>query len=227
MPDLRPPDDDVAESRAENMNGPRPTDVDFGHFGSVRDGEVWTVVWEPDTHIVRAWPASASAGGPPEKRPKVLGRAPGLDYVEDTVAAITRAHGDAGWRAPRGLEELARWLTRLAVALDGEAWKWPGPLNMELRAFYLDYGHTRDEVDPADLELAATELWDDLDDLAAQARTLLNRLAVSLNGDGSLAGAALAAQDLVDVATAIHLALNDAYHVAHQRRPGRRPSQAS
>jgi hypothetical protein len=212
-------------SPAANMPAPTGFDeVSFGHFGSVAGGEVWELAWAPDTGAVQAREISAGYPSSTAGGKRFLGRVPTVDYVRDLITAITRTHGGDGWRSTHGIDELTRWLRMLGAALDGEVWTWPAPLHQDLSAYYLDYDHTRDLIDSTDLELAARELWEDVDELSAQARDTARVLMEGLSAGGTLAQAARAAQELVDVAIALHLVLNDAYHVAHQRFPGRRSS---
>jgi hypothetical protein len=224
MPDHAANRDHGARPPAKAPARPGATEVPLGQFGSVHDGGLWEVTWAPDTGAVQAWQTPSARTPSTTECARLLGSVHTVDYVRDTIDAITRTHGSDRWRSTHGVEELSRWLRMLRAAIDGEAWRWPAPVHEDLRAYYLDYGHTRDLVDPTDLKLAASELWEDLDDLAAQARDIVRDLLESLDDDGTLARAARAAQDLVEVATALHLALNDGYHVAHHRSPGQRPS---
>jgi hypothetical protein len=90
--------------------------------------------------------------------------------------------------------------------------------------YYLDFGHTRFNVDFSTAELVARELWDDVDDTAADATKALSELVETLHGDGNLARAATAAERLLGLAIGMHLALSEAYRVGHEQLPGPQPT---
>jgi hypothetical protein len=223
MPDHAPHQVRRASSSASSPASSGMGEVPLGRFGSAHTQTLWEVVWDPAASAVAAWPAP-SAKPASDNRRRILGRVPTIEYVQDTIDAISGAHGNDDWQATHGVEELSRWLCMVRIALEGEAWRWPAPMDDDLRAYYLDYGHTRGLVDRENLDLTACELWHDLDDLAAQACGVAQDVVANLGTDGALALAARAAQELVDVAIALHLALNDGYHAAHQRFPGPRRS---
>jgi phage-related minor tail protein len=105
-------------------------------------------------------------------------------------------------------------------ALDASAATTTSALAEGETAYYLDYGHTRRDIDGSRTELLARELWEDLDDTAATASRVLSELIETLHGSGNLARAAAASQQLVELAVGLNVALGEAYQLAHRQRPG-------
>jgi hypothetical protein len=199
---------------------PEATEVVSQNFGAIGDTSRWTVYWVARTGDVYAHRHLRRPVGDSNQDDRLLGRVPTVDYLHDTVRAISRSRNSSDWEQKSGIDELARWLRRVMAALNAEALTLPFADNEDVALYYIDYGHTRDTVEGSTSNLSARELWDDLDDTTADARTLLDDLTDTLNGDGNLARAATAAQSLVELAIAMHIALHDAYQVAHQQLPG-------
>jgi hypothetical protein len=194
--------------------------VVIGEFGAAGASAPWTVVWRNDTGEVYARPNSSL--GPQSRRDpdRLLGRVPTVDYVNDIVEVITRSRGATDWKAHSGVDELARWLRMVTSALDATTASAASALAEGDNAYYLDYGHIRSDVDRSTTELMGRELWEDLDDTAANASRTLSELTEILRGTGNLAQAAAASLRLLELAVGLHVALSEAYEVAHRELPG-------
>jgi hypothetical protein len=203
--------------------GGDPTDtgmVVIGEFGAAGGSATWTVVWRNDTGEVYARPHSPPGARSRRDPDRLLGRVPTVDYVNDIVEEITRSRGATDWRRHSGVDELARWLRMVASALDATTASAASALAEGDNAYYLDYGHTRRDVDRSTTQLMGRELWEDLDVTAANASRTLSELTETLHGNGNIAQAAAASLKLLELAVGLHVALSEAYEVAHRERPG-------
>ena len=198
-----------------------PEKIVIGDFGALGDTSLWTVYWLATTGEIWARQKSAPSRRHSRGRPdRLLGRLPTLDYASEIIRLIRQSRRSPTWEKASGIDDLARWIRMVMAALNHEPRGLANIINEENRAYYLDFGHTRHRVDRSTTELTARELWDDLDRTAAHATHVLNDLVETLNADGNLAHAATTAQELVELAIGIYLALGNAYRVAHQQLPG-------
>jgi len=195
--------------------------VVIGEFGAAGDASMWTVFWQNGTGKVYARPDSPPGRQSGRSADRLIGRVPTVDYVHDILQVITRSRGDSDWKRDSGIDELARWLRMVASALDADSASAASALAESQNAYYLDYGHTRRDVDSSAIELLARELWEDVDDTAANASRALSDLIDTLHGSGNLAQAATASQQLVELAVGLHVALTEAYQAAHRQLPRR------
>ena len=107
----------------------------------------------------------------------------------------------------------------VTAGLDGTAWRRYQTDEDAACAHYIDWGHTRREVNQVLTDLDGVELWQDLDQLVAQAGALIDALSRALSPDGPIAASATLAQELTECAVSMHLALGDAYRAMHKARP--------
>jgi hypothetical protein len=203
-------------------NTPGTGTIVIGEFGAAGDAATWTVFWQNGTGKVYARPNPPQGRQTGRSADRLIGRVPAVDYVNDIVETITRSRGDSDWQRDSGIDELARWLRMVSCALDAGSATAASALAEVQNAYYLDYGHTRHDVDSSLIEFLARELWEDLDDTAANASRTLSHLIDTLHGSGNLAQAATASQQLLELAVGLHIALTEAYQLAHRQLP-RRP----
>ncbi|MFN0089205.1 MAG: hypothetical protein ACKVWR_02895 [Acidimicrobiales bacterium] len=204
--DLERPADGTAGADGE----PEPMP---GTFGSSGGPGAWRLTWFPGAGDVVAEAVTGAAA--PAQR--LLGRLPAARYLALTVAAVDEARGSTAWREGAGVELLLEWISRVRAALDGEL----GQMADESRTtpYYLDLGHSRQLLGDLTDHLLAPELWNELDENVTRARGAADSLALLLAGDANLAQATRRAQELVELALSVHVALADGYRAAHERFP--------